>query len=255
MTVPLPDCFAVVADIHGNRWALEEVQNDIDNRGIKHVVNLGDCLYGPLDPAGTADVLLSLDWPTVRGNEDRIIVEPGHDSPTLDFVQEQLSAGHLAWLVGLPLVAVPYVGVCLFHGTPGRDDQYLFHEVTAAGAVERTPEAVSVLLQPVKNSLVLCGHDHKLGRMKTGGGQLVVNPGSVGLQAYTDDTPHPHFMETGSPRASYAVLTADRQGWQVDHIDVPYDWEAAATAAGINGRDDWAAWLRAGVVQTSGGLG
>ncbi len=47
----------------------------------------------------------------------------------------------------------------------------------------------------------------------------------------------------------------DWRGWQVDHIDVPYDCEAAVTAAGINGRDDWAAWLRTGVAQTSGGIG
>jgi predicted phosphodiesterase len=253
MTGPPPDRFAVVADIHGNRWALEEVRKDIDNRGIHHVVNLGDCLYGPLDPAGTADILLSLDWPTVRGNEDRLIVEPGDDAPTLRFVRDQLGAGHLAWLAGLPLTAVPYEGVCLFHGTPGRDDVYLLHDVFAGGGVERGPEDVSVLLQPVAEPLVLCGHDHLPGRRRMEGGQLVVNPGSVGLQAYTDVCPFPHFMETGSPRASYAILAKDRQGWQVEHIVVTYDWEAAAKTAGNNGRDDWAVWLRTGVAQAGGG--
>ena len=66
---------AVLADIHGNRWALEAVLEDIRRRGIREMVNLGDCLYGPLDPAGTARLLLELDMPAVRGNEDRILLD------------------------------------------------------------------------------------------------------------------------------------------------------------------------------------
>jgi hypothetical protein len=47
------ESLAVLADIHGNRWALEAVLADIRGRGIRAMVNLGDSLYGPLDPAGT----------------------------------------------------------------------------------------------------------------------------------------------------------------------------------------------------------
>jgi hypothetical protein len=46
---------------------LEAVLNDIKQREIKHIVNLGDCFYGPLDPGGTAQILVGLDIPTVRG--------------------------------------------------------------------------------------------------------------------------------------------------------------------------------------------
>ncbi len=42
------DSIAVISDIHGNRWALEAVLEDINRRGIKRIANLGDCLYGPL---------------------------------------------------------------------------------------------------------------------------------------------------------------------------------------------------------------
>jgi len=50
-----PTPLAVVADIHGNRWALEAVLQDINRRSIQQIVNLGDHLTGPLDPAGTAN--------------------------------------------------------------------------------------------------------------------------------------------------------------------------------------------------------
>lgn len=48
---------AVLSDIHGNSWALEEVIKDIEKRGIKNIIDLGDSIYGPLDPMGTYKLL------------------------------------------------------------------------------------------------------------------------------------------------------------------------------------------------------
>jgi hypothetical protein len=78
------------------------------------------------------------------------------------------------------------------------------------------------------------------------GGRMVVNPGSVGLPAYRDDLPHPHVMETGTPRARYCILTPVLGGWTAEPIAVAYDWPAAAEAALRNGRPDWARWLATG---------
>ncbi len=64
---------AVIADIHGNRWALEAVLQDIDQRGIEQIVNLGDHLTGPLDPAGTADLLIERTMLSICGNDDRVL--------------------------------------------------------------------------------------------------------------------------------------------------------------------------------------
>ena len=60
---------AVIADIHGNRWALEAVLRDIDLRGIQQIINLGDHLTGSLDPVGTAEILLERDMIHVCGND------------------------------------------------------------------------------------------------------------------------------------------------------------------------------------------
>src|SRR5260370_19010947 len=67
---------AVIADIHGNRWALEAVLQDIDQRGIEQIVNLGDHLTGPLDPAGTADLLIARTMVNGCGNDDRELFLP-----------------------------------------------------------------------------------------------------------------------------------------------------------------------------------
>jgi hypothetical protein len=41
----------VIADIHGNAWALEAVLPE--RSGVRGFVNLGDILYGPLQPLET----------------------------------------------------------------------------------------------------------------------------------------------------------------------------------------------------------
>jgi predicted phosphodiesterase len=253
MTALPPVRLAVVSDIHGNREALEAVLADLTEKGITNVVNLGDNVYGPLDPAGTAEILIDLDWPTVRGNEDRIIGSAGVDSATVQFVRQSLSRAQLDWLEGLPPAAFPFEDVYMCHGAPGSDDTYLLHAVTPEGTVPREPSDVARLLDDVSEPLVLCGHDHVPGGMVLPGGTRIVNPGSVGLQAYTDDKPYPHHTETGSPHARYAVLTRDGAGWQEDRITVPYDWQRAAETARRNGRADWAVWLTSGIASSTGG--
>ena len=79
-------------------------------------------------------------------------------------------------------------------------------------------------------------------------GRLIVNPGSVGLQAYEGDRPFPHRVEVGSPHARYAVIENLHGGWGADLIAVRYDWETAAQCSEARGRMDWARAPRTGRV-------
>jgi diadenosine tetraphosphatase ApaH/serine/threonine PP2A family protein phosphatase len=246
--MPTPP-IAVLSDIHGNRWALEAILDDVRRRGIRDMVNLGDCLYGPLDPAGTARILMELDMVTVRGNEDRIIPDESGshpDSPSLPFVRAALQPAHLLWLERLPLTAVAFGDFLLCHGTPESDHDYLLREVTARGCRPLPAERVEMKLAAVRQKAVLCGHDHLPAWLRLPGGGHVIDPGSVGLPAYRDDLPFPHAMEAGSPHARYSVVTADGPGLEVLNVAVAYDWDAAAREAERNGRPDWAACLATG---------
>lgn len=240
------DSIAVISDIHGNRWALEAVLADIEGLGISTVVNLGDVFYGPLDPLGTAGLILDRRIPTVRGNEDRIIVDG--DAPlskTLDFVRAQLSGQHMQWLENLAM-SLSIGSASAFHGSPRSDTEYLLWTVGESGAHRRATEEVQRILGETEASLVLCGHDHVPGARVLEDGTAVVDPGSVGLPAYRDDVPHPHLMEAGSPHARYAVVSSGPFGFTVSDREVSYDWKAAAETAERNGRPDWAIWLRTG---------
>ena len=222
--------FAAIADVHGNRWALEAVLEDIAREGVTGIVNLGDNLFGPLDVDGTADLLKRLAPIGVSGNQDRELIEAG--------------SRHSAWLSTLPS-RLELPGILMFHGTPDTDNVYLLETVHAAGVTLATDAEITARLGDVSQALLLCGHTH-IPRLVLAGGRLIVNPGSVGLQAYADDDPLPHVMATGSPHARYAILEPDGTDWRVDLRSIRYDWEAAARFASRNGRDDWADRLRTG---------
>lgn len=238
--------FAVLADVHGNAWALEAVLADIRRRGADELIDLGDILYGPLDPAGTAELHRTTGITAIRGNQDRVLGEPlAHPpNPTMAFVHENLPPHHLAWAAGLP-VRLDREDLRFCHGTPEHDDVYLLEAVSETGVALHPEAKIAALLGPDPAPVTLCGHSH-VPRVVAVGGRLVVNPGSVGLPAYDHDQPWPHVMEAGSPHARYALLTRSAEGWHIEQVLVPYPWKEAAARARRNGRQDWAEWIETG---------
>ena len=244
-----PGPIAVLADIHGNVRALDAVLADIARRGIERIVNLGDGLYGPFDPVPVADRLLESDWPTVSGNEDRILVAADRQqvSHTARFTRDRLNRQHLDWLAHLPKTVALDDHTLAFHAIPADDTRYLLSRPTADGTTSpATDDEIAEKLGPVGARLILCGHDHLPRIVRLDDGRTIVNPGSVGCPAYTDACPIPHRVENGSPHARYAVIRWGDESPQAELIAVPYDWDAAATEAAANGFPAWACWLRTG---------
>jgi predicted phosphodiesterase len=248
--------WAVVSDIHGNLPALEAVLAEINREGITRIVNLGDIVSGPLWPAETADRLLALAWPTIRGNHERqlLTLPPGRMSPADAFAAARLGDEHRAWLAALPATLDLGDGVWCCHGTPASDLQYFLETVTpdlgrdgSPGVRAARADEVRARLGAITAPLVLCGHTH-MPRLVQCGGSLIVNPGSVGLPAFDDDHPFAHVMETGAPHARWAVVERGAAGWQAQLRATAYDWETAAARAQANGRGDWADALRTGRV-------
>lgn len=249
---------AVVSDIHGNLPALEAVLGDIAASGVDVTVNLGDIVSGPLWPAQTAERLMALRLPTIRGNHERQLLElPVERMGASDaFAAARLSTAQRDWLAALPATLDLAQGVFCCHGTPASDLQYFLETVTPrgyGGAGEpglraATPAEAAERAGGIGHGLILCGHTHVPRALQLTDGRLVVNPGSVGLQAFDDVHPRPHVAQNGSPHARYALLTSRASGWQVDLRAVPYDWECAARQAEAHARGDWADALRSGFV-------
>lgn len=262
---------AVVSDIHGNLPALQAVLADVARQGVDRILNLGDILSGPLLPADTAELLMARpEIVAIAGNHERQLLKvrerprDGIDAGTSDgYAALQIADRHAEWLRALPAQHWLTGDVLLVHGTPASDLAYWLETVVpglgengSPGIRAATEAEVRERLQSgdaraASASLVLCGHTH-IPRVAHCGGTLVVNPGSVGLQAYDDAHPHPHVVETGAPHARYCVVERSDAGWSAQLRSVPYDWAPMQRLAARNGRADWAYALATGRMPPAG---
>jgi predicted phosphodiesterase len=239
---------AILSDIHGNSWALAEVLKDLEKKKPDLIVNLGDSLYGPLNPKETFKMLKSVDIISISGNQDRSIIENiGQEagSLTLKYVIDELNDETVDWLNSLNRTHVLDYGVFLCHGTPSSDTTYLLEQVCESFININDSATIKKLLTGVTQNIILCGHSHRPGNVHTAG-RIIINPGSVGLQAYDEDIPIYHKIENFSSNAQYCFAEFSENGIRTEQISIPYDFEKAVQCAIKNNRMDWAKWLKTG---------
>jgi putative phosphoesterase len=214
---------AVLADIHGNDWALAAVIADAARHCPDRWVLLGDLLADGPAPVRTLDRIRSLPDPVlVRGNTDRYladlrrVVAPRVDMPDLmatwRWAEAQLGAPGCHFLADLPvdaLLETPAGRVLATHGRPGDDEGFVWPDRPATWAG----------LDGHGARLLLVAHTHTPFVIETGA-ITVINPGSVGL-------PEP----TGW-RASYALVDL-LTGGQIVVRHVQVDWDVDTYVAGF----------------------
>jgi predicted phosphodiesterase len=237
---------AVVSDIHGNLPALQAVMADAG--AVDGWLNLGDIVSGPLWPGETLDCLIESGWPTIAGNHERQLLNAPLDRMGASdrFARAGLSPAQCRWLTSLPPSLSPLPGLLCVHGSPRSDLECLLETVTPGGMRAAWSDEVKERLGAVSGQrLVLCGHTH-IPRELTVDNITVLNPGSVGLQAYVHDEPFEHEVSNGTPQARYALVSAGHDGWHTELRAVDYDFERAAAKAAAEGFMDWAHALRTG---------
>lgn len=233
---------AVISDIHGNLSALDAVLADIARRNVSEIVNLGDCISGPLDNAGTADRLMALNLPTVRGNHDRLVSEGPRDEKGLWdlWAYDALTEAQLSWLRDLPKT-LHLDEMFLCHATPDRDDEnWLDQRGAQHRMIARDLAEVEERAGTTRAPLMLCGHTHQPRIARLPDGTLIVNPGSVGCPAYLDSRSDPPFVhQTGLPDARYAIVEKRDGRWCADLVTVAYDPAQMVELARAKGADNW----------------
>lgn len=204
----------VVADIHGNRAALEAIREPFDV-----CMCLGDLVdYGP-EPGPCIEWVRANAAYTVRGNHDHGVAQDVAiqgaagfrflTSVTRPLTVATLTATQRRFLADLPTSRMLTLGgkrFLLVHATP-RDPM---DEYAAADPAFWRPRLAGLHVD-----YVLAGHTHQPYRLPVNG-TTVINPGSVGLN------------RDGDPRASYAVI--DDTGVQLKRIPYPVEETIAATA-------------------------
>lgn len=232
---------AIVSDIHGNLLALEAVAADIQRQSVDLVVNLGDSLSGPLLPLETAQFLIAQGWLSLAGNHERQILASATSlqCDSDQYAYSQLSTKELDWLQSLPPTARIEPDIFLCHGTPSSDLEN-FLETVERGLIRMAYlDEIKSRLGDENAALVACGHSHIPRSLRSHRGQLIINPGSVGRQAFSSRSPVPHVVQTGSPDARYAIVERINNCWHPALHCVPYDHGAMAELANKRGWPGW----------------
>lgn len=242
---------AIISDIHSNIFALEKVLTDIHKRNIDLTVNLGDSLYGPIDPTSCADILMNSDIVSIMGNEDAILLNQDADQEvhsSHQFTCQNLKAKHFDWIRSLNFSESIHDLIFICHGTPESYCNYLLEDIDNGFPVLKSNQEIENITGKIRQKVIFCGHSH-LNNVFFTGSKTIINPGSVGLQAYEDFHPTSHIMQSGNPYARYSIVHIKEDIIGIENIAIKYKWDLAAKEAKKNGKANWSKWLKTGRVK------
>ncbi|WP_354240896.1 metallophosphoesterase [Arthrobacter sp. UYEF20] len=133
---------SVTSDVHGNQRALNADLADLPARDVDLTVNLADILSGVLQPKETADRLIPLDLPTVRGNHERQVLTDSPDKMGLAdrLARDAMTAEHSDGFEALPPPLEISKDVLAFHGSPPMTSPTCSRRLTQMGCGPRPRE-------------------------------------------------------------------------------------------------------------------
>lgn len=220
---------ALLSDVHGNATALEAVLADAESQAVTDYWFLGDLL---MPGTGRRNILDKLEWLPislqVRGNwEDSLwhalhqkldLTRPSHLYLTklCHFVLEEILPEEIDRMRELPLQVLTEVAglkIAVSHHLPDKNwGRELIH-IGNQSDFDRLFEGNEAVI-------AIYGHIHQQFLRYGTGGQLIINPGSIGQPFFLDATLRQDL------RAQYVILEIDETGLKdVDMRRVAYDVE------------------------------
>ena len=223
----MPLRLALIADIHGNRQALEAALADIETHRPDAIAILGDLVFNGPRPEETLARVMELEAAgtvVIAGNTDIAVADGDYTAafPWLDeapaghraaaeWARDRLSDEQLDYLRRLPAerrLAVKEELVLACHASPGSQTSGLPADLEPALTVQRVTRTDA--------RVICCGHTH-VADVRELGRKLLVNPGSCG------------YAFDGSPDACWALLEVPDEGDPTARLYRPtYDAQAVA---------------------------
>lgn len=175
---------AVISDIHGNSYALEQVLKSASKLKVEKLLVLGDIVGYYYHPDRVLEMLSKWDFEIIKGNHEIILEELSNGKVNPDIIKQKYGSGHQAgltklsqetmqWLFSLPSqksVLINDISFQMNHGSPRNIDEYVY------------PDANKELLEScdsLKHDFVLIGHSHYAFCYRCNR-SILINCGSVG---------------------------------------------------------------------------
>lgn len=234
---------AFLADIHANREAFEAVLDKLDELAPDRIVLLGDIVgYGP-DPeyaVEKAAEMVEHGAICVKGNHDDAVVSgPRGMSETAktaaEWTMTRLSAAHLRFLDGLPLV-VRGDGRTYVHASADRPGQWPY---------VRDAETAAQCLAASGDAAVFCGHTHVPAVYYALAGRKPVRHSPAPNRAEPLLPTRRHVVIVGAvgqprdhnPAACFGLLDTDKS--TIAMLRAPYDFETTGRKIKEAGLPGW----------------
>ncbi len=221
---------AIFGDVHGNRYALSAVLDDIAQYKPDEWVNLGDQVFGGADPAQAFVMQQQLRRQygvhEIRGNTDERLGEPltpgTKKREMLAWLHSVLPEGAGEYVASLPTsVALAGGKVLAGHGTLTNPWEALLRDGDHWASDQQVLERLGDLGSA---RVVVVGHSH-LEHIRQIGALTLVNCGAVSRQ------------KDGNPHARWVLLEGEGDTWNVTFLRVAYDTGAAAAWAAAHAYD------------------
>lgn len=206
---------ALFGDIHANHVALMAVLDAVDRAGLRDAVCTGDVVMRGAAPGDCIDELERRGWPVVMGNTDhKVASRPPRDADhpkaqrvgSRSWTSAHISPRQRAFLCGLPdrvRLTVGGLRVVVTHAYPD-DPRNAIDEATPRRDLERRA-------RDAEADVMVTGHTHHQ-LVRSAGGCLFINPGSVGEVRGDDDL---------DPRWAWLEVTDGRPLVHLERIDRP----------------------------------
>ena len=232
---------AIISDIHGNITALNTVLSDIENRNIKRIFTIGDCIVKGANPDLVIDTIKEKCEINLLGNCDYTICKPESKGKKF-WTREKIGEDRANYIANLPISHDFYVSghlIRIFHSSPFRLDAifnpmfsnegtiYSGTEIKDPSLLFKNTEFIGKSLTDPEPDVVGYGHSHTpcIVRFKN---KTIFNPGSVGFPVEMLNEDENDKSNKFSTFASYIIIEGNYDSKELSSISynlvrVPYD--------------------------------
>ena len=206
----------IISDVHGNLPALEVMLQQFKDRGCDEVLHLGDVVGMGAFSKECLDLLIAQNVTMIKGNHELLYLV-GIDNlrfpmpqPMADHhrqVHKTLGSGYLQMVKEQPFfIRRNYFGknvtFCHYGTYDAADGLHFFRPITNPSI-----DQLDAIFAHEQADVIFFGHEHNPCSMQ--GDKLYVDVGSLGCNR--------------KDFANGVVATFDSQGFEVEHLQIPYD--------------------------------
>lgn len=202
---------ALIADIHGNLEALQQVLREIEKYKVDKIICLGDIVGYGANPRECIDLVRKNCDVVILGNHDEAVFSPGiadlfveHAKLSADWTRNQLDEEHINWIKSLPYT-YQQEGFFFSHGAPYSPEDFIYLVTKEAGYWSLR------YIKSIGAQASFCGHAHitYIFGIKKEGSFVIDAPETIDLSDYDSISINVGSVgqpRDGNPRAAFGII-------------------------------------------------